>query len=406
MIQQLYYFRSYDSRGKLKRGLLYAQDLKALKFILQVRQRSLASAKPIHQWIAYILIHLLKVKKRYRISGHIKGIFFRELSNIIEAGSSLQKAVESMVTVEKNVLLLKTLTNLHGNLVLGFSLQQSIKGAFGFLGEEQNLLLSGCTDNHTLKNAFLAIAGVSEKKQNLTFSIIRMTSVFILSMVTTLFIFIFYVQNWMEDARKSFLYDQRMPPHLWETFYQLFSGEIFTHWRYLFVFAGIAGVICFIRFYRPVFHRWQRAMLKIPIIGEGVRTQLSAAIFYYLELQITAGVNLHTALAQAAFVMRHSAFAKHLQDFSRQIREGQNMTRSLEDFILFSDDEKSLLISSMGNKRLIPSLAVMRKYLDGKLRTRLIIVRELIRFTYLMIILVLYAWMFYTRLYVRMHYGY
>ena len=406
MIQQLYFYKSYNSSGKVRHGLLYAQDLKALKFILHIRQLSLSRAKPIHQWLAFLLIRLMRVRKKYRISGHIKGIFFRELANIIEAGCSLQNAVESMLAIEKNVMLLKTLSNLYSNLSLGFSLQQSVQSAFGFLGEAQNLLLSGCTDNESLKNAFLAIAGVSEKKQNLTFSIIRMTSVFILALVATLFIFIFYVQNWMQDARKSFLYNQTMPPHLWETFYQLFSGEIFTHWRYLFIFAGIAGIISFIRFYQPVFHRWQRTVLKIPIIGEGVRTQLSAAIFYYLELQVTAGVSFHTALAQAAFMMRNSAFAKHLSELSTKIRQGQNMARALESFILFSDDEKSLLISSMGNKRLVPSLVVMRQYLDGKLRTRLIIVREFIRFTYLMIILALYAWMFYTRLYVRMRYGY
>jgi len=402
----LYYYRAVSLKGGKSRGFLFASDLRNLKYVTSLRDLRLQSGKKLPKWSVVILLFLFKIRRTYRTGLHARGIFFRQLANLIESGLSIQKVAETMIKQEKNRYFLKALVSLQENLVLGRDLALSVQEAFDFLPDEYRLLLSGCKDTKSMRQVFMAVASVSEKKQSIAFAIIRMTIVFILALIITVFVFIFYVKFWLYDDRLGFLYRHQTPPYLYETFFQIFSGRAFFNWRYLALVLGALALVALIRFQPKIFLYWKKLVLHIPVIGEGIRAQVATSLFFYLDLQISSGITLQKALRTAVGLMKKTPYHDDLNRFSEDLFHGRSIEDALERTQIFSDDEKSLLRSSLTSGALQDSLKVIRQYLDNKLKTRMLVVREFVRFIFLFALLILYAWALYTRFYVTMGYAF
>ncbi len=399
MIDYLYYYKAHSTVGKKHRGFLFSSDLRQLKHITQLKELRLQSAKRIPIWLGIILVFICKIRKKYRTGSQSRSVFFRHLANLIKSGQSIQKAAESMIKEEKNKIYLRSLSSLQESLNLGRDLVVSIQEAFFFLPQEYQLLLTGCSDSKSICRIFLSVSSLSDRKQNMTSSIARMSIVFLFILIATAGAFAFYTKIWLFTDRLGFLFDYKYPPAPYELFYQIFSGQIATNWSYLIGLLIAFAIIALIR-YQPRLHLlWKKVALRIPIFGEGIRARTASSLFFYLELQAQAGQSLQQSLTAAVSIMRRTPFYNELKQLSNDLIEGRSFTDAIKDLRIFSSDEKSLLLSSFSNQDLQASLLVIRQYLDRKLQTRRLLVKESIRFIYISALVVLYCWAIYTYLY-------
>lgn len=402
----LFFYRGFSNRGKKRFGFLFASDLKHLKYITSIRGVRLQTARSFHPWLTFILLYLFRIRKTYRQGLQDRSIFFRQMANLLHSGLTVQKSTEVLIKQERNKYFLRGLCRLHEMLVLGRDLSHSVQEAFSFLPRNYILLLSGCTDAESMSRVFLAISSVSEQKKNLTTSIVRMSVVFIFLFAATIFVFVLYVKMWLFDDRLAFFYRNEMPPPIYESFFQIFSGRAFSSFKYISAFIGIIIAMIVVRSNPGLFLWWKKLVLRIPIIGEGIRTQVASSLFFYLDLQVKGGTTLQKAFEGAVELLSDSPYYLELYKFSDDLKRGRSLDDSLEEMHVFSHDEKALLRTSLSAKSLANTLSVIRDYLDRKMETRILIVRESFRFLLIFGLLILYAWAAYTRLYAITGYGF
>jgi|GEM_PF-2000500 len=400
-----YYYRANTQKGRKKRGFLFASDLKHLKYITGLRDLRLQYGYRLPVWAERILLFVFKLFRSYRVSTHTRAVFFRQVTNLLQSGLSINKVAESLMVREKNRYFLRGLCMLHENLSLGKDLSSSVEDSFSFLPKEYQLLLSGCTDTNSMCRVFMSVAEVSEQKQGMLFSVIRMSVVFVLSLIVTVFVFIFYVKIWLLDNRLRFYYAHILPPPLYETFFQIFSGRALLDWSYLIYPVSLFTACIVIRCYSPLLLLWRKCVLHLPIIGEGVRSNVASSLFFYLDLQVNSGITLQQSLQKAVRMLVMSPYYLELKRFSNELLQGRNFDDSLQDLKVFSDDEKALLRSSMSGTSLQKSLKVIREYLDNKIQTRMLVIREAVRFTFIVVLGLLWAWAIYTRFALQLGYG-
>lgn len=392
----LHSYLALSVKGQKKVGFLFASDLRHLKHVLALRSMRLQKGGCLPVWLAPIVLRLLKLFKPYRVNVQKRGIFFRQMANLISSGLSIQKVTETLIKQEDNKMLLCALCMLNENLNLGRDLSVSIQASFSFLPEEIRMLLSGCTDTQAVCRVFMAIATVSEDAHSMSGAIVRMLVTFSFFSVITVFIFNYYVRMWLDENRIGKIVSGSHITQAYETFYQLFSGQVFLNWRYFLLALIFCGIVFVVRRHPRLLMLWKRLMLHLPVIGEGIRSRAASSLFFYLSLQVNGGKTLHEALHNAVSMVAKTPYQADLFQMRDDLTNGKNITDAIEDVRVFSTDEKALLRSSFSSSSLKEALMVIRTYLDGKLETRTLILREFIRFVLIGAIVLMYAWAAYT----------
>ena len=110
-------------------------------------------------------IHLVKFKAKVLV------VLFTQMSIMLRSGVSLSMALEVLADSEGNKRLRKVLTEMHGDLMSGLALSDSMSKFACFDAITVNLVRAGEADGH-LERSFAQVADISEKQNALTSKLI------------------------------------------------------------------------------------------------------------------------------------------------------------------------------------------------------------------------------------------
>ena len=114
------------------------------------------------------------------------------------------------------------------------------------------------------------------------------------------------------------------------------SNFLRTHW--LFIIAFVIGIVFAFRFKKSGGESiFSRLKYRIPVVKSIVYKQSVANFSRSISLLLQSGVNLLSALADAAPIIGNPVYVRQLEQVRKDISEGISFSDSLEKFKIFSD---------------------------------------------------------------------
>lgn len=167
--------------------------------------------------------------------------------------------------------------------------------------------------------------------------------------------------------------NQQLP---WLTRALIATSDTVRHWGWL-MLLGIVGVVLLTRqlLKRPTArHRWDNALLRLPLIGRLVRGLNTARFARTLNILAGSGVPLLEALNMSASVITNTPMREAVTDAAKKVREGSGIGHALERSGYFPPMTLSLIKSGESSGTLDKMLERAAETQERELEARIAMV--------------------------------
>lgn len=339
-------YTAVDEKGRKQRGVLEADTEQAVVTALQAQKllpTSIAQAGGFLQarleaaaeegeapkkWYEIEIggrdIHLVKFPRKKL------QVLFTQLGIMLRAGVNLSLALEVMRDGEVNTRLRRVLREMHGDLLAGISLSQSMAKFVCFDAVTVNLVRAGEADGH-LERSFEQIASVQEKQQSLQS---KLTSAAIYpAILLVMIVAVLTMINAVVMPSFQTMFDQlgtNMPAIT--RFVMAFSRG-FNRWWWLAALLIVLLVLGYRRL-RAARHKFavgvDRLKLKVPVVGTLLRQSSIARFSRILSSLIESGQDFLSALNISRSVISNEYIADGLATVADDVRVGNSVSSSMQ----------------------------------------------------------------------------
>jgi type IV pilus assembly protein PilC len=315
-----------DQKGTLVKGNVVAVNEAAVRASL--RRQGLVPTQIRRQSTLF--------QKRAKITTQDIAIFSRQLATMMQAGIPLVQAFDIVATGHENPGMQKLLSAIKVDIEGGTTLAEALaKHPLYFDDLFVNLVNSG-EQSGALETLLDKIATYKEKteaiKKKIKKALTYPAAVLVVAFIVTAILLVFVIPQF-EDLFKGFGAD--LP-----AFTQFVIGiSKFVRDNGVFIALGlIAGVATFTYFKkrsRRLNHFLDRALLRLPVLGEILRKAAIARFTRTLSTMFAAGVPLVEALESVAGATGNIVYEIGTLEIRTEVATGQRLQRAMEATELF-----------------------------------------------------------------------
>ncbi|MFA6016160.1 MAG: type II secretion system inner membrane protein GspF, partial [Gallionellaceae bacterium] len=323
-------YEALDAKGRGSRGVIEADTVRQARANLRNSGLTVISVEVVSQdnlqagagasW-----------RERFRsgISAAQLSIITRQLATLLAAGLTLEQALNALIEQSESETARQVLAGVRGEVLAGHTLAQALGKyervfpdiyralvkageATGELGEVMSRLADYTESRHAL-----------QQKVGLAFVYPAIVTVVALLVVTGLLMYV------VPQVVGVFQQSHQTLPLLTRLLIGLSSG-LQASWLYLLIL--IFSVVALARMVlkrEEIRYQWHLRLLRLPVLGRLVRGVNAARMASTLAILAGSGVPLLTSLQAAAGVVNNLPMRRALEDASKKVREGVELSRAL-----------------------------------------------------------------------------
>ena len=329
-------YEALDAVGRDLRGVIEADTLRQARANLRDSGLSVISVQAVSQdnlqtgeggsW-----------RERFRsgISSTQLSLITRQLATLLAAGLTLEQAFNALIEQSENETLSQVLAGVRAEILAGHTLAQAMAKYERVFPDIYRALVKAGEASGELGHVMLRLADYTESRQalqqkvGLAFVYPAIVTAVAFLVVTGLLMYV------VPQVVSVFQQSHQSLPLLTRLLIGLSSG-LQASWPYL--LALIAALVFVARMLlqrEEIRYQWHLRVLRLPVFGRLVRGVNSARMASTLAILAGSGVPLLTALQAATGVVNNMPMRRALEEATKKVREGVELSRALAVSKLF-----------------------------------------------------------------------
>lgn len=339
-----YKYEALNASGKKKKGIIVAEnDIVAMGLLREQglvpteldeqkvhNDASGTEAKNLFQMeIGSGDIHKKKISRKKQIA------LFSQMAIMLKAGVNFSIVLEVLSENEKVPYMRRILKEIHGDMMAGLPVSQSMEKFAAFDNITTNIVKSGEADGH-LERSFAQVANLIEKQHNLIAKV-KSASIYpciLLVMVIGVMIILnaLVLPTFVDMFRST---GSAMPP-LTE-FIMSVSEFLTSYWYFIVVviFGMIGGYVALYKNNAKFGLFIDKSMLKVPLAGGVIRNSQTARFARILSTLLESGQDFLGAMNISQSVLSNSYMSAALILAADEIRMGNPVSSSFAKLTFF-----------------------------------------------------------------------
>jgi general secretion pathway protein F len=326
-------YQALDTHGHTVRGVLEGDTERQARATLRdkgltplrveaIRTRAEPGAR--HTW-----------SLRRRISGAALALLTRQFATLLRAGLTIEECLNVIVEQTESARVRAVVAGVRGRLIEGQSLARSLAEFPESFPEIYRAMVDAGEQSGRLPDVLDRLADYTENRQALQQKVLlafiypTLVTVVALSVVTLLLIYV------VPQVTRVFANTGQTLPWVTRALIALSEFVRASGWIWLTVLAGGAVLGHLALRNEETRRRWQRFLLRLPVIGRLARGVNAARFANTLGILTTSGVPLLNALQSAVPVVSNLPMRQAVEEALRQVREGGSLSRALGRTKLF-----------------------------------------------------------------------
>lgn len=329
-------YEALDTAGRDSRGVIEADTLRQARANLRESGLTVIAVQAVSQdnleagagasW-----------RERFRsgISSAQLSIITRQLATLLAAGLTLEQAFNALIEQSESETARQVLAGVRGEILAGHTLAQAMAKYERVFPDIYRALVKAGEASGELGHVMSRLADYTESRQalqqkvGLAFVYPAIVTAVALLVVTGLLMYV------VPQVVSVFQQSHQTLPMLTKLLIGLSSGLQAT-WPYLLALIVGGTFTAHIVLQREeIRYQWHLRLLRLPVVGRLVRGINAARMASTLAILAGSGVPLLTSLQAAAGVVNNLPMRRALEEASRKVREGVELSRALTTSKLF-----------------------------------------------------------------------
>lgn len=311
---------------------------------------------------------------RRRLSGAELSLVTRRFAMLLEAGLTVEQCLDALIEQAQNEASGRVLMTVRSEVLAGHGLAAALERHPSSFPEIYRALIGTGEQSGELTSVMLRLADYLEARQatrqSAGLALLYPAIVAIVALVIIVGLLTYVVPQVVD----VFQHSRQQLPFLTRALLWV-SGAL--HGKLLFIgFAGVAAVVAARVAWRreATRARWQRAMLRLPVVGPLLLGVETARLASTLAILVGSGVPLLQALVAGGKVLASIPLRVAVQEAVRLVREGSSLHRALGSRRLFPAIFIHLIASGEASGRLAHMLsqAARQQEIENDNRIRLL----------------------------------
>lgn len=322
--QHNYFWEGVDRNNKQVRGELKAPS------------ETVVSASLRRQGVRVLKIKRQTLRGGGRISEKDIAFFTRQLATMMKAGVPLLQSFDIVGRGHSNPRVSRLLLEIKGDVESGTSLSQAFRKHRGYFDALYCNLVAAGESAGVLDSILDRLASYKEKmlaiKGKIKSAMFYPAAVVIVAIVVVVVIMIFVIPAF-KQVFSSFGAELPMP-----TLVVIAMSDFFVKfwWVFFFIVAGFVSGFLFLAKRSDKFRMIvDRAMLRLPILGEVLRKATIARWCRTLSTMFTAGVPLVESLDSVAGASGNAVYMEATKKIQSEVATGTSLTVSMQNRNVF-----------------------------------------------------------------------
>ena len=325
------YTASKGSSGKEIKGIIEALNITTARTLLRRQGFYLRSIKEDQEKRERELFPGL-AKLLYRVPRRVISLFARRLGTLLEAGLPLDRSLNNILQQTENEHLKKALITIRADVTEGGLLSDSFKKHPTLFPPIYYHLVAIGEKTGTYEKSLIRLADLEDANEKLrskvvSASIYPVIMLFLLGGIMSFLLTVVFPQ-----IKKLFTELNAKLPLITRIIIAI-SDTLSSSWMFL-IIGGAVGI--FYLFYNwksksPGKEKWEKFILRLPVIGNLNRKVLIARFTRNLGIMLLSRVPLIMALQVVARLVDHNIFSKEISIVIERIKEGAKLSESFKD---------------------------------------------------------------------------
>lgn len=329
-------YEALDTAGRDSRGVIEADTLRQARANLRESGLTVIAVQAVSQdnleagagasW-----------RERFRsgLSSAQLSMITRQLATLLAAGLTLEQVFNALIEQSESETARQVLAGVRGEILAGHTLAQAMAKYERVFPDIYRALVKAGEASGELGHVMSRLADYTESRQalqqkvGLAFVYPAIVTVVALLVVTGLLMYV------VPQVVSVFQQSHQSLPMLTRLLIGLSSGLQAT-WPYLLaLIAGGTFTAHMVLQREEIRYQWHLRLLRLPVVGRLVRGINAARMASTLAILAGSGVPLLTSLQAAAGVVNNLPMRRALEEASRKVREGVELSRALATSKLF-----------------------------------------------------------------------
>jgi len=329
-------YDALDAAGRTSRGVIEADTVRHARSNLRETGLTVISIQLVTQSnLGSGVGSPWRERFRAGLSNAQLSIITRQLATLLAAGLTLEQAFNALIEQTEQETARQILAGVRGEILAGHTLAYALGKYETIFPDIYRALVKAGEATGELGKVMSRLADYTESRQalqqkvGLAFVYPAIVTGVALLVVGGLLIYV------VPQVVSVFQQSHQTLPLLTRLMIGLSAGLQAT-WPYLIAFAvaSVFGARLILQ-REEIRHQWHRQILRLPVIGRLVRGVNAARMASTLAILTGSGVPLLTSLQAATGVVNNLPMRRALEEASKKVREGVELSRALNTSKLF-----------------------------------------------------------------------
>lgn len=361
-------YEAVDAAGRTQRGVMEFDTARQVRG--QLREQGLLPVSVEAIEAPSGSAHKTTLRWRRGLRAAELSLVTRQLATLLEAGLTVEQTLNAVIEQSEAAAVREILAGVRSEVLAGQSLGRAMRAYPHAFPEIYTTLVSAGEHSGNLATVLLRLAEYSEERHALqtkvALAFIYPAIVSLVALAVVIGLLTYVVPQVVGVFENS---NQTLP---WLT-RALMGLSAFMRASAVFWLIAIAAAVWGVRralripYWRE---RFDRRLLKLPLIGRLVRGINTARVASTLAILVGGGVPLLNALQAAVGVLSNLPMKNALDDAARRVREGTTLSRALAESGLYPPMMVHLIASGEASGRLDTMLERVARQQTQELQTR------------------------------------
>ena len=345
-------YEALDSAGRTARGVVEADSVRQARASLRESGLTVLAVEAVSQETLHSGVGGRWLDRRSRISTSQLSMLTRQLATLLEAGLTLEQALNALIDQSEDVTTRKVLAGVRTEVMSGHTLAQAMGRYQTVFADIYRALVKAGEASGELSRVMLRLADYTESRQalqqkvGLAFVYPAIVTFVALLVVGGLLIYV------VPQVVSVFQQSHQTLPLLTRILIGI-SSLLQSLWIYLLALGVAAGFGArYLLRREEIRYNWHRYLLRLPVVGRLLRGVNAARMASTLAILAGSGVPLLVALHAATGVVNNLPMRRAVEEAANRVREGVTLSRALRASGLFPPMLIHLISSGEASGRL------------------------------------------------------
>lgn len=318
----VYRYEALDAQGQTLKGKLEADSAKAARSQLRAQSLLPVQVQEVSTAASHARMSQWSLGNPRILPAAELAVWTRQLASLVDAGLTIERALQSLMDEQRQEAATALMADLLSQVKAGHAFSQALAQHPKEFDEVYCAVVGAGERSGSLAMVLTSLADDLEAAQTLKSKIVSAALYPAIVSAIAVLIVIFLMVYVLPQVATAFSSSKRSLPML--TTVMLAISDVLSQWWWLIVsMMATAWAMFRLALRQPAQKkRWHAFLLRVPVLGELLRSYNGARFAGTLGMLSGAGVPILQALQAASKTVGNHAMREDLQDVTRMVREG------------------------------------------------------------------------------------